>query len=75
VRDEDCRVLVVRDLGAAIDAAAKRADYRVELKVMVDMVVAELVVLQAVRLNTDLEMMVRELAIACFHYQLLTQPI
>jgi glutamate racemase len=48
---------------------------------MVDMVFAELmirhdmVVLQAVRLTTDLEMMVRELVMACFHYQLLTQPI
>jgi ERCC4-type nuclease len=79
--NKDRRVLVVRGLGAAIDAAAKRAGYRAELKVMVDMVFAELmirhdmVVLQAVRLTTDLEMMVRELAMACFHYQLLTQPI
>jgi hypothetical protein len=79
--NKDRRVLVVRGLGAALDAAAKRAGYRAELKVMVDMVFAELmvchgiVVLQAVRLTTDLEMVVRELAMACFHYQLLTQPI
>ena len=41
---------------------------------MVDMVFAELMirhdmlVLQAVRLTTDLEVMVRELSMPCFHY-------
>ena len=50
---------------------------------MVDMVFADLMIrhdmvaLQSVRLTTDLEMMVRELAmeLECFHYQLLTRPI
>jgi hypothetical protein len=62
-------------LGAAIDAAAKRASYRAELKVVVDMIRHDMVVHQEVRLTIDLEMIVRVLAMACFHYMLLTQPI
>ena len=48
---------------------------------MVDMVFADLMIrhdmvaLQSVRLTTDLEMMVPDLAMVCFHYQLLTRPI
>jgi hypothetical protein len=77
--DKDRRIFLVRGLQASIDAAAKRSGYRPELKVVVDMVFAllmiqyDIVVLQAVRLTKDLEMMVEELALACFHYQLLTQ--
>jgi hypothetical protein len=75
----DRRVLVVRGLGASIDAAAKKAGYIAEIKTLVDAVFAELmirhgiVVVQAVRLSSDLEMIIKEFAFACFHYQLLTQ--
>jgi hypothetical protein len=75
----DRRVLVVRGLGASLDAAAKKACYRPEVKTVVDLLFAELmiqhnmVVVQAVRLSKDLEMILREFALACFHYQLLTQ--
>ncbi len=74
----DRRVLIVRGLGPALDAAAKKEGYRSECKVLTDLVVAELilchniVVVQAVRLAQDTEMIVREFAMACFYYQLIT---
>ena len=61
--------------------AAKQAKYRAEYRVLVDLVIAELmlrhniVVIQAPRLENDLEMIVREFAMACFYYQKLTQKL
>lgn len=74
----DHRVLIIRGLGPALDAAAKIEGYRSECKVLTDLVIAELmmrhniVVIQAIRLLNDMEMIVREFAMACFYYQLIT---
>lgn len=74
----DRRVMIIRGLGPALDAAAKIGGYRSECKVLTDLVIAELmlghniVVIQAIRLVQDMEMIVREFAMACFYYQLIT---
>ena len=76
---EDRRVVLLRGLKPALEATAKRAGFRPEMNIFVDLVLAELmvrydiVVLQAVYLKSDLESMLKELMLACFHYQLLTQ--
>jgi hypothetical protein len=74
----DQRVLLVRGLHAAIEQSARRAGYRQEVLVVVDMVLAAvslrhgMVVIQAVKKKVeDLEMVVRQIAVACLHYQLL----
>ena len=78
---KDRRVLIIRGLGSAMNFAAKQAKYRAEYRVLVDLVIAELmlrhniVVIQAPRLENDLEMIVREFAMACFYYQKLTQKL
>jgi hypothetical protein len=75
----DRHVIVFQGMMAACDAAAKQPAYRLELRVVIDMVIAELmyshetVVLQTVRKTGDLSVIVRQLALACFHYHLLTQ--
>jgi ERCC4-type nuclease len=75
------RVLVIRGLQPALDSAAKKPGYNSVLRVMVDMVLADIMiareiermcVLQAVRLSNDLQVIVQQLALACFHFQLLT---
>jgi hypothetical protein len=72
----DRRVLVVRGLPAALDAAAKQSGYRPECKILSDLILAELmlrhniVVIHAFRVTNDLEMIAREFAMACFYYQL-----
>jgi len=77
----DRKVLLIRGLGSAMDAAAKQTHYRAEYKVLVDLVIAELmirhnlVVIQAPRLANDLEMILREFAMACFYYQLTTRKL
>lgn len=74
----DRRVLIIRGLGPALDRAAKKVGYRAECKVLSDLVVAELmlrhdiVVTHALRLVQDMEMIVREFAMACFYYQSIT---
>lgn len=75
----DRRVIIFHGMMAACDAAAKQPGYRAEVRVVIDLVMAALmythniVVLQAVRQTTDLALIVRQLALACFHYQLLTR--
>lgn len=77
----DRRVLIIRGLGSAMDEAAKKANYRAEFRVVSDLVIAELmlryniVVIQAPRLVHDLEMILREFAMACFYYQKTTRKL
>jgi ERCC4-type nuclease len=77
----DRRVLLIRGLGAAMNGSAKQANYRGESKVLVDLVFAELmlryniVVIQVPCLVNDLEMILREFAMACFYYQLTTRKL
>ena len=77
----DRRVLLIRGLGPAMNDVAKRAHYRTEYRTVVDLVIAELmlhhnlVLIQACRLENDLEMILREFAMACFFYQLITSKI
>lgn len=78
-KNHDRRVLIVRGLFSAMDEAAKRVGYRPELKLVADFVLAELmlrhnvVVIHAFRQKGHLEMIVREFAMACFFYQLVTR--
>ena len=78
---KDRRVLLIRGLGAAMNEAAKLANYRSECRVLVDLVVAELmlqyntVVIHAPRRVNDLEMILREFAMACYYYQLTTRKL
>jgi hypothetical protein len=78
-RGKDRRVLLLCGLTPALDAVAKKADYRPETRVLVDMVLAQLmlahdlVVIQALRLSGDTELILQQLALACFHYHLLSQ--
>ena len=72
----------IEDELAAIERSAKQAGYRQELLVVVDMTLAavsichDMVVIQAVRKKVeDLEMVVQNVALACFHHQLLTDEI
>ena len=73
------RILIIRGLPSAIEAEAKKAGYRTELKTVLDLVTADLmlehdvVVLQALRQKGDVELILQQLALACFHYQLLTE--
>jgi hypothetical protein len=79
VSGKDRRVLLLCGLNPAIDAAAKKAGYRTETRVVVDLVLAELMlsqnlcVIQAVRLKGDTELILQLLSLACFHYHLLFQ--
>eukprot|EP00797_Seminavis_robusta_P006542 Sro143_g066530.2 (392) ;mRNA; r:31409-32584 len=76
---EACRrILLVRGLGPALEKAAKDASYREETTVVCDMIFAALmvehniVVLEAVRKKQEeTTMILRQLALACFHFQLL----
>lgn len=75
---KDICVLVVRGLKAASDKWSKKTGYKSEFRSVIDMTMAELsivhntVVLQAMRLTYDLEVIVQHLALACFHHQILT---
>jgi ERCC4-type nuclease len=73
-------VLIVRGLRPALDRLAKAGgQYLAEIRAVMDIVLAEVmishnvVVLQAIRKTGDLERMVQEFALACFHFQLLTE--
>ncbi|KAG7362999.1 ERCC4 domain containing protein [Nitzschia inconspicua] len=80
-KPQDRSVLIVRGLTPALDAAAKEHGYQEHLKIMADLCLADLmlrhgiVVVHAFRLKGDLEMILREFAMACFHYQLLTRKV
>jgi hypothetical protein len=75
----DSCVLIIRGLNAALDGWAKMVGYQSKFRVTVDLLLADLsvsrdtVVLQAVRLKDDLEIMLQQLALSCYHYQLLTR--
>ena len=77
----DRRVLLIRGLGPAMNAAAKGFTYRAEYKILTDLIIAELmlrhklVVVHAYRLTNDLEMILREFAMGCFYYQLTNRKI
>jgi hypothetical protein len=79
VAGKDRRVLLLCGLSPAVKASAKKAGYRPETRVLVDLVLAELmlthdlVVLQAVRLKGDTELILQLLSLACYHYHLLFQ--
>jgi ERCC4-type nuclease len=81
LRKHDRRVLIVRGLFPALDDAAKQIGYMTEFKVLADMVVAELMLrhnlatVHACRLANDLEMIIREFAMAAFYYQLTTRKL
>jgi hypothetical protein len=81
MNDTGRRIILVRALGNAVDQAAKQADFRFETRMVVELTLAELMVehrtvtLQAVRIKDDQEMMLRQLALACFRFQLLTIKI
>jgi ERCC4-type nuclease len=78
-QDEDHRrVILIRGLSAAFNVAAKRPGFREESWVVADMAMATLmieydyVVLQAVLLQQrEVKMILQQLALSCFHYQLL----
>lgn len=71
------RIILVRGLSPALERCAKRPGYRPETKIFAELVLMELmlrrkvVVLQAVRLTNDQELIIRQLALACYHFQLL----
>ena len=72
------RILLVRALGPALDKAAKVESYRIETPVLCEMAFASLmidhsmVVLQAIRKKLEeTTLILRQLALACFHYHLL----
>jgi hypothetical protein len=75
------RIVLVRGLGNAVDQAAKEADFRFETRLVVEMTQAELMlhhrvaVLHAIRIKDDQDMILRQLALACFRFQLLTNKI
>lgn len=71
-------VLVVKGLSAALGSAAKESSYRPEIRAIVDLLLAEImmthetVVLQAVKLS-DVDMILRQFAKSCLSHQLLHQ--
>jgi hypothetical protein len=80
-KNDGVRILLIRGLSNALTQAAKKSGYRSELPFMTDLVIAQLslvhglVVLQAVRRNGDREMILQQLAMACFHFQPLVRKI
>jgi ERCC4-type nuclease len=82
VLGKERRILVIRGLQTALDNAAKKPGYNSVLRAAVDMVLADtmiareserMCILQAVRLSNDLNIIIQQLALACFHFQLLTE--
>ena len=68
---KDRPLLIVRALQPALDAAARAPGYFAELKIMADLLLLELmlgdvVVLQAIRRSGDLEKIVQEFALGCY---------
>ena len=78
----DRRVILIRGLPPVLVAAKKSSSYRDEVPVLCEMVCAflmleyEYVVLQAIRKKVDeLNMILQQMALACYHYQYLTKEI
>lgn len=75
------QVLIVRGLPPAVDSFAKRPGYRMETRVVVDLVFASLmlehsvVILQALRLKDEVELILQQIALACYHYQILKKEL
>lgn len=78
-KKHDRSVLIIYGLNQALDTAAKQCDYQAHFKVLADICISELmlrhgiVVVRAFRLTKDLDIIVREFSLACFHYQVLTR--
>jgi len=76
-RDRDSCVLLVRGLNCAVDRWARTVGYRSQYRTAIDVVLADLsithdtVVLQAVRVKEDLEIILQQLALSCYNFQLL----
>jgi ERCC4-type nuclease len=76
-----CRkMLIIQGMSSAVEAEAKKSGYQVELKTLLDVVTADLmlehdvVVIQAFRQNAaDVKIILEQLTLACFHYQMLTE--
>ena len=74
----DSCVLIIRGLGPATNKWAKAVGYQSEFRVAIDLVLSALsinhgtVVLQAVRLSEDLEIMLQQFAVSCYNHQFLT---
>ena len=76
------QVILASGLNVAMEKAAKSAGFRVETAILCDMVIASLmidhekVVLQSFRKNmTEITMILRQFALACYHYQLLPNEL
>lgn len=71
----DRLIMLFRGLSHAVGKLAKRPGYVSEIPVVVDMVLAQLsiahgvVVLQAVHVKDDQEIIIQQLALACYRYQ------
>lgn len=78
----DHRVILVRGLPQALLAASKATSYNDEIRVVCEMIFSALmlehdyVILQAIRKKDDeLKMILQQLSLACFHYQLVTEEM
>ena len=75
---EDRHVILICGLPAAFNLAATKVGFREESWILVEMVTGFLmtefdyVVIQAIRRKGEVEMILQQFALACFHYQLLT---
>jgi len=81
-KEANRRILLVRGLGNALGMAAKKANYREDTIVLCEMVFAALmmdhniVVLRAIRKKQEeTSMILRQLALACYHFQLLQHEV
>lgn len=78
LKPEDRYVILIRGLPAAFNSAATKIGFREESWVLVEMVTGFLmtefdyVVIQAIRRKGEVEMILQQFALACFHYHLLT---
>lgn len=79
---EDRRVLVVRGLNTALDKKSKSPGFQTETSILCDMVLSSLmldhdfVVIQSLRKNiSETAMILQQMALACFHYHLLTLSV
>jgi hypothetical protein len=77
-KDGDTRILLLHGLQPALDQAAKKPGFFLQSRAAAHTILAEImlvhdmVVLQAVRKTNDCEMMLQQLLLSCYHYQLLT---
>lgn len=77
----DTRVMLLHGLQPALDQAAKKPGFCLQSRAVAQMVLAQLmlahntVVLQAVRKTNDCEMMLQQLILSCYQFQLLTRKL